>query len=606
MRRLLGLTLAILAATAVEASPVIGPGHEAQLQTLLGAAPEPFSAGALRIGPGDIRWQLTHDGARALIRLRHPDDAAAPSPIAAHEVDPLVIEVTCTGCSETDSGRLRNYGAQLRDRANASPIQLWSASEAPRQRTPLVAKVQLIALCLVAAGLLFALARLFRDLWRDASRTKQTALLVMLLTTAGTLLRAQVARTTELATDELWRVTLPTPLAHLLSPEMRVNPPLFTLLAWPVERLFGTDPLVARAVSIGAFCIASVALLLHLSSRPLAALIAGALFAFHPAAVAMGASHRPYGLGLALLVLTLVATAKARDTGAPRDQLAAALFIVALPWTHYILVGPALGFALVLHRTDAPWARRPLTLLLPLVPALFSGYFVKQAETGYPLAGASHLSELTHAAATMLVGLQPSSVLDHLLQTTAPGRVALPLSLLLIALPLAMRRTRPLTIPMVAAILLPLLLAQRVGSVRDVQFFAALPIALVVLASWSGHHPRAAAGVAVIALIGFAPALHQLLRENDPNGFQAAARAAAAPGAPPLAVLNHSAELAIGRRTGTKIVVGRAQDRCPNLAEIAPSPVLVLAQYCTLRELGFTPASCTPEIAEAGLHRCTR
>jgi 4-amino-4-deoxy-L-arabinose transferase-like glycosyltransferase len=158
-----------------------------------------------------------------------------------------------------------------------------------------------------------------------------------------------------------------------------LNPPLFFVLAWVSDRLFGDSAQALKLVSLLAGT-ATIPLIYVLGRRTigvLAAVVACALAALSPFLIFYSTEARPYALLVLLLLLSTLALLNALETGGRRWWVAYAALSCAAAYTHFtavFLLVAQFAWAILTH----PHARRPLVLanvaavigFLPWLPTL--------------------------------------------------------------------------------------------------------------------------------------------------------------------------------------------------------------------------------------------
>jgi len=190
--------------------------------------------------------------------------------------------------------------------------------------------------------------------------------LVIAITAAGLLVRLP-AFGDSLFGDEVgayWVITghgLGT-VMHLLrghSPEL--NPPLWFVLAWISEKLFGVSPQSLKLVSLlaGTATIPLTYLLGRWTVSVRAGLVASALAALSPFLIYYSTEARPYALLVLLCLLSSLALLQALRSGRAWWWAAYALCSCAAAYTHYTAVF-LLGAQFVWALVTQPQARRAL------------------------------------------------------------------------------------------------------------------------------------------------------------------------------------------------------------------------------------------------------
>jgi mannosyltransferase len=152
------------------------------------------------------------------------------------------------------------------------------------------------------------------------------------------------------------------------------SPPLYDLVLWAWQRLFGMGEAAARWPSVVASA-ATAAVLFLLARRhfgAFAAWCASALFLLSDVNLHFARQARPYALATLLAALSLAAFLKLLDRATwPRAALVAGLNLL-LVFTHYVavLAVVAEGLALLWPRRDLTALRRFAAAHLPVVAAL--------------------------------------------------------------------------------------------------------------------------------------------------------------------------------------------------------------------------------------------
>ena len=129
---------------------------------------------------------------------------------------------------------------------------------------------------------------------------------------------------------------------HLLNghtPEL--SPPLYFVLAWMSERVFGTSVQSLRLVSMvaGVSAIPMTYLLGRFTASSRAALVAAAMVALSPFLIFFSSEARPYSLLLALCLASTLALVRAvGHDGRSRWWVVYALSSCAALYTHYLAV----------------------------------------------------------------------------------------------------------------------------------------------------------------------------------------------------------------------------------------------------------------------------
>jgi hypothetical protein len=345
-------------------------------------------------------------------------------------------------------------------------------------------------------------------------------LAVAAIAALGAALRLWIASRLPLASDEYSSWGFTSLWQEMANPDLRVNPPLYRILAWPVAALSEGAPRAGRIASIALSlptCLALAALARRWGGAS-AGLLAALLAVLHPGLVLVGTVHRAYGALLALGALLLWSTERALSSGLARHRYAAALFAVCVVITHWFGAFFVAGVGLwlltdrrrgALRAWHGPFEVAAL-LLAFFVPLAIGGGSDKVASVNAAV-GAEHARAVLAALLPVVGGTITPELQGSAGEGAAPLRLVLGGALTVALVAFAAWRARGrmpvgawLGVALVAATP-PVLMAGFVTGIREVQLLsAALPLIIIVAVGLGeGRRARSArAMVAVIALAG--------------------------------------------------------------------------------------------------------
>jgi mannosyltransferase len=395
------------------------------------------------------------------------------------------------------------------------------------------------------------------------------------LTAAGAAMRFFTLHVQSFWLDEaVTRQLVTRPFGSMLSmiPHSESTPPLYYVLAWGWERIFGPSEAGLRSLSalFGTATIVLVALIARRLAGERAGLAAAALCATNPLLIWYSQEARAYALLVALCALTLWCLLREDWRG---FAIAAALALA----THYFalfIVVPELGW-LVWRRARNPTAATWSAAFVVLVAAALAPLAIVQASGNR--SGFIHATGLASRVAAVpkqfLIGYAtPHAVLLTVL--AAAGAAALALSL--------RRSDRDLLALAAITVGVPLFLALFGADYLITRNLIAAMVPLVVLAgvaaSRSRRGPALIAGLCAVGVVAFAGVEGNAFYQRDDWRGAAAALGPAKPG-PRLVVINPS-------------------DGVPALESYAPLHLLVpMAQLLSAREIDVIDLAHDPPSA---------